>query len=907
MNLKKILSYIKNPLLLIPAVGFLSLLLLANPLPVLADTGVINSSVVNIRSGPGTNYDIEGTIYEDTDVTILESKNGWYKIQLGKLTGWASSSLVDAKIQKKVQVTKDLVNLRTGPGTSYDKAGQAAKGDILILLGEEEEWYKVKDTKGNTAYIASFLVQIVNTDSSDNISAGGDSSGSSDTETAPVTPAAGQKKIQVLSGPINVRSGPGSNHDKVGMIGDKAIFAVTGEEGNWYKIQLADGKNAWVAGWLVKVIENSEPAAKPAVPAADNTKPPVVILDNKQLSFEVPPVIENGRTLVPLRAIFEAMGANVQWNNSTRTVTATKATTTVVLPVGSTAPTINGSAQKLDVPAKIVNDRTLAPLRFVGEAFGGKVAWNGTTRMITITTPFALLPSNPDTPAKPDKEQEKKYKVAAVNEGTVNLRSGPASDYDKIDEAQTGEKLVILDEKNGWYQVSRGAKRGWLAGWVIDVAWEEGEPIIDPEDSSADDRPGSSDSDISDPDQEIITKPEKPSEDVIWLSSSRDETGIKITMESGARLKADIKETRSKITYEFEDRNVEGLNFIKESVAGKDLKVRGKNEENNALVEIEIPYGTEYQTASEEGGKIEILTIPNFIAGVERKPFGSSGERLIIKTIAPVKCTAEQDNDKLEIKLENVFMGKARDEYEYSSELLEGMTVKESGKSDTVLIIDTKDLGKYAFGAGGDGNDLNIILTGKANIKPRKENLVVIDPGHGGIDSGARGNGLLEKDPNLEIALKIGKLLEKKGIEVEYTRTTDKTVGLEERSEIANKLNAALFVSVHNNSTLGGPDKQGTETHYYAPVNDPELFLQKAERERLATIIQKHMMNKLKRVNRGVKHSNFSVLRNTKMPSVLCEIVFVSNPEEARLLKQPYFKNLAAEAIATGIAEYMGK
>jgi len=113
---------------------------------------------------------------------------------------------------------------------------------------------------------------------------------------------------------------------------------------------------------------------------------PTVILDGQQLSFDVPPTIENGRTLVPLRAIFEAMGATVTWDGETRTAIGVKDNTTVRLPIGSVEPTINDTIHKLDVPGKIVNGRTLAPLRFIGEAFGGTVGWDGTTQTITITS-----------------------------------------------------------------------------------------------------------------------------------------------------------------------------------------------------------------------------------------------------------------------------------------------------------------------------------------------------------------------------------------------------------------------------------------------------------------------------------------------------------------------------------------
>ena len=122
-------------------------------------------------------------------------------------------------------------------------------------------------------------------------------------------------------------------------------------------------------------------AAAPVYAAPEVT----VILDGKTMTFDVPPQIVNDRTLVPLRAIFEGMGASIEWDGDTETVTATKGNTVVVLTIGSTSPTINGSVVTIDQPGIIVNDRTLAPLRFVAEAFGGTVAWDDNSQTASIS------------------------------------------------------------------------------------------------------------------------------------------------------------------------------------------------------------------------------------------------------------------------------------------------------------------------------------------------------------------------------------------------------------------------------------------------------------------------------------------------------------------------------------------
>lgn len=135
------------------------------------------------------------------------------------------------------------------------------------------------------------------------------------------------------------------------------------------------------------VVVPGEAPAQPTTPTPPAEMQSIsVYIDGIPLIMDVEPKLVNDRALVPLRAIFEALGAEVDWNPQTRTVTGTNADTVVVLAVGSMTPTVNGQVVPIDVPAQIVNDRTLVPLRFVAESFGVEVYWNGSTRTITITT-----------------------------------------------------------------------------------------------------------------------------------------------------------------------------------------------------------------------------------------------------------------------------------------------------------------------------------------------------------------------------------------------------------------------------------------------------------------------------------------------------------------------------------------
>lgn len=121
-----------------------------------------------------------------------------------------------------------------------------------------------------------------------------------------------------------------------------------------------------------------------------------LIVDNVQLNPDVPPVIVEGRTLVPVRAIFEALGAEVNWDGTSGTATATKGATTVAVQVGSATAYVNGVATQLDVPAQTIDNRTLVPARFVSEALGADVQWNSTTETVSIST--SVPTSTPQPP-----------------------------------------------------------------------------------------------------------------------------------------------------------------------------------------------------------------------------------------------------------------------------------------------------------------------------------------------------------------------------------------------------------------------------------------------------------------------------------------------------------------------------
>lgn len=186
-------------------------------------------------------------------------------------------------------------------------------------------------------------------------------------------------------------------------------------------------------------------------------------------------------------------------------------------------------------------------------------------------------------------------------------------------------------------------------------------------------------------------------------------------------------------------------------------------------------------------------------------------------------------------------------------------------------------------------------------LTPAKEGerLVVIDAGHGGVDPGASGGSINEKDVNLDIALKLEKLLKAKKINTFMLRQDDTFVGLYDRPYIANALNATLFLSIHNNS-FDRSTANGTETLYYPEKAGDKSFTG----QKFAQLIQNSLMSRLDTYNRKtVSRPGLVVLKYARMPSSLAEIGFLTNPGDLQRLTNQSFQQKTAEALCDAIVK----
>lgn len=257
-------------------------------------TGTVTADALRMRSKPNTGSSILTTLYKGTKVEILSAEeNGWYKVSYNGKEGYMSADWLNVVVTASTQapstapseeppaedppaqepaaeepavitvnstavVTDGPLNIRTGPGTGYDKAGLLLRGDKVTVLEILDGWYKVS-AKGSEGYVSARFIAP-------------DTSGSSGTQNQTQTQPQTQVKTQnalVLSGPLNVRSGPGTSYTRVGSLKVGTTVTVIGKSGQWYQIKYAN-LTGYVHSDYVTLMEelSSSPAGQAAAALA---------------------------------------------------------------------------------------------------------------------------------------------------------------------------------------------------------------------------------------------------------------------------------------------------------------------------------------------------------------------------------------------------------------------------------------------------------------------------------------------------------------------------------------------------------------------------------------------------------------------------------------------------------------
>jgi len=341
---------------------------------------------------------------------------------------------------------------------------------------------------------------------------------------------------------------------------------------------------------------------------------------------------------------------------------------------------------------------------------------------------------------------------------------------------------------------------------------------------------------------------------------------------------------------------------------------------------------------------------------VERIRYSSNKTytRVVVDLTGPVEFSSGRLKEpaRLYFDLKDCFLFRRLPPVLIDDNILRSVRIAQHNIGVVRVVLDLKEFGKfYSFTLDNPsrlvidvyGKGRNVERAGKGRrLEPGIIDTVVIDAGHGGKDSGAIGaSGLKEKDVVLDVALKLGRILEKRyGVRVFYTRKKDIFIPLNERTEFANSKDADLFISIHANASRRR-HARGIETYVLNWTNNREAMrvaarenaisfrkMQKVQDDlqiilldlarnnkrdesiRLAHNVQSSIVKMLKKDYRdvedlGVKQALFYVLIGAEMPSILAEISFISNPVEEKRLSTKRYRDRIAEAIADGVASYI--
>lgn len=276
--------------------------------------------------------------------------------------------------------------------------------------------------------------------------------------------------------------------------------------------------------------------------------------------------------------------------------------------------------------------------------------------------------------------------------------------------------------------------------------------------------------------------------------------------------------------------------------------------------------------------------------------FDGPSQRVVLKTSTPVtyKIYHLTGPERLVIDLNGATTKLSATDVPVNKGDIKGLRIQQH--PDKVRIVfDLNKFNNYKVLSAARTQTIDIGL----GVNTIAGKIIVVDPGHGGSDPGAIGaSGTYEKDITLAVSLKLRNLLRNAGATVIMTRETDVYPMLNERTELANQLNADIFVCIHCNS-LNRVDPGGTET-FYAPKRI-------ADSGKLAQAIQRELVKSINLFDRGVKSDEFYVLNRTNMPSALVETAFISKKDEETLLLDPNFQDKIAKGIYQGIMAYFGQ
>lgn len=664
-------------------------------------------------------------------------------------------------------------------------------------------------------------------------------------------------------------------------------------------------RSATLAGLALALCLALLPATGNLAAAAD---PIALVINGRVIPTDVPPVLLNGRVLVPLRVVSQSLGAQVDWNQASRTAIIRSASTTVALKAGSSTATVDGKPVSLDVPARIIGDRMMVPVRFVSQTLGATVDWDQARRQVIVS----LAGQAPAVEGLSWEASPGVARFVIITNGPVHYQTStrapePLYPNDRllveIDNAACNVAPTTPVGQAGVKQIrSYRMESAPITRVIFDLeepvrynvwaTWDQAPPL-GLGDLPAQFAPGQAAivveveyrvlgvEFVNDPGAErVVVHMNGPADYRVWEAANP------------WRLVVDARRVVLA-------RDLAGLSNADRMVAVGRMGVERvryaqfSNEPDVARVVLDAPGGALYNVVRERNDIVIYLggtiTVTGF--GYERVDTGGHLEVWAGRPLKPT-VTRATNPDRLLVQFRGARLGgqiAGGGTVSYGDDLVLSVDYAEDRAAQTVTFaVNLRGAAGAKVTTTAEGVALDI---GRSPLAGKK---IVIDPGHGGTDPGAiADNGLREADLTPIICGRLAELLRSAGAEVTLTRTTSaENPDKYARPELANSIGADVLVAVHLNAN-NKPAVCGSETYYYHQ-----------ESRLLAELIQSRLLDELGRPDGGVRWADFVVTREAHMPSCLVEALYMTNPTDLALLMNQDTLYTIAKAIFEGLEDY---
>ena len=613
---------------------------------------------------------------------------------------------------------------------------------------------------------------------------------------------------------------------------------------------------------------------------------------------DMPAVIIDGRTMLPMRQIAQELGCEVNWNEAAKQIYVMRGSDIIVFTVDSKTGYENGKEFTMDVPATIVNDRTMLPVRALADALHLNIKWNDPNRIVSIQSGDTVVK---DEPKAPESGQTTTGTLTGIQtpsekdaDQTFTIQAdGPMGRYEKT---FVDDQKIVLD----FY----GAKSS-LPGEIT----KTNSDIVTGIRTATHENNGDSFTRV------VFDLSGKKKYEV---TQSADKKNITISFGKTTvdKISAVHSQNKDIIT-------IGGTGSFGASVAmtadPQKIIVTIPNCQSNLSDKIntdELQYVLDGKVDTSKGNTVELVLA---VEDLVQYSYREENQNLILEIYPTTLKNMRYDKnanvlfldkkDKIDtgsVKMEDHYLdgyfdvtlpGDYESDYGYGTYDVKGTVVENIEVStkggNTTFRFKQNRISAYEVTDEGDSYAIRV-----KNPKEVYDKVLLLDAGHGGKDPGTSGNGMQEKNLNLTIAQKIAQKLQGSGIKVYMTRDSDVYPENSTRAKTANDI-ADLMVSIHMNS---GPETaNGTETLYQVHANDNGARLTSKQ---LAEILQGKVVSATGNTNRGAKlWTDVLILNRTTVPSVIVEVIFITNTGDALKISNPAYQDQVAQAIADGIQE----